>query len=139
MELPVCTTRLLFQPILPVIVKGVLYLSSSVGSKLYAFAPSNPELGRADLFLRIIPTPTSVQPGDLLTYAFPVWNLGSDNAVYEVLSTQVPEGTTFDYVRISGTPGLGTCTTPPYPGKRGPPSSATKTASWRQIAHGRCA
>jgi hypothetical protein len=33
-----------------------------------------------------------------------------------VLNTQVPKGTTFDYVRISGTPGLGTCTTPPYQG-----------------------
>jgi hypothetical protein len=28
----------------------------------------------------------------------------------------VPAGTTFDYVRISGTPGLGKCTTPPYGG-----------------------
>jgi len=33
-----------------------------------------------------------------------------------VLNTQVPAGTTFDYVRISGTPGLGTCTTPRYQG-----------------------
>jgi hypothetical protein len=32
------------------------------------------------------------------------------------LTTQVPEGTTFDYIRISGTPGVGTCTTPPYQG-----------------------
>jgi Domain of unknown function DUF11 len=70
----------------------------------------------ADLFLRIQPTPTTVHQGDLLTYAFPVWNLGPDNAVHEVLNTQVPEGTTLDYVRISGTPGLGTCTTPPYGG-----------------------
>ena len=54
--------------------------------------------------------------GDLLTFAFPVWNLGPANADYEVLNTQVPEGTTLDYVRISGTPGLGTCTTPPYGG-----------------------
>jgi hypothetical protein len=45
-----------------------------------------------------------------------VWNLGPDNAVHEVLKTQVPEGTTLDYVRVSGTPGLGTCTTPPYEG-----------------------
>jgi uncharacterized repeat protein (TIGR01451 family) len=56
------------------------------------------------------------QSGDLITYAFPVWNLGPANAVHEVLNTQVPAGTTFDYVRISGTPGLGTCTTPPYQG-----------------------
>jgi eukaryotic-like serine/threonine-protein kinase len=67
----------------------------------------------ADLFLRIFPTPT-VHQGDLLTYTFPVWNLGPVNANQEVLMTQVPTGTTFDYIRISGTPGLGTCTTPPY-------------------------
>jgi hypothetical protein len=70
----------------------------------------------ADLFLRIQPTPTTAQQGDLITYAFPVWNLGPDNAVHEVLNTEVPQGTTFDYIRISGTPGLGTCTTPPYGG-----------------------
>ena len=63
--------------------------------------------GSADLFLRIIPTTTTVHQGDLLTYAFPVWNLGPDNADQEVLITQVPPGTTFDYIRISGTPGLG--------------------------------
>ena len=55
-------------------------------------------------------------PGRPLTYAFPVWNLGPSNANHEVLNTQVPAGTTFDYIRISGTPGLGTCTTPPYQG-----------------------
>jgi len=70
----------------------------------------------ADLFLRIWPSATTVHEGDLLTYAFPVWNLGPDNAVHEVLTTQVPKGTTFDYIRISGTPGLGTCTHPPYQG-----------------------
>jgi uncharacterized repeat protein (TIGR01451 family) len=70
----------------------------------------------ADLFLRIRPTTTTVHQGDLLTYAFPVWNLGPDVAYHEVLTTQVPAGTTFDYIRISGTPGLGTCTHPPYQG-----------------------
>jgi outer membrane protein assembly factor BamB len=70
----------------------------------------------ADLFLRIQPTPTTVHQGDLLTYAFPVWNLGPNNAVHEVLNTQVPAGTIFEYIRISGTPGLGTCTHPPYQG-----------------------
>jgi len=70
----------------------------------------------ADLYLRIRPTPETVQQGDLITYAFPVWNLGPANADLEVLNTQVPEGTTFDYIRISGTPGLGTCTHPPYGG-----------------------
>ena len=70
----------------------------------------------ADLFLRINPSTTTVHQGDLLTYAFPVWNLGPSDAVHEVLTTQVPEGTTFDYIRISGTPGLATCTAPPYKG-----------------------
>jgi uncharacterized repeat protein (TIGR01451 family) len=73
-------------------------------------------LGNADLFLQVQPSTTTVHQGDLLTYAFPVWNRGPDNAVQEVLNTQVPAGTTFDYIRISGTPGLGTCTTPPYQG-----------------------
>jgi hypothetical protein len=71
---------------------------------------------KADLFLRIFPSTTTVHQGDLLTYAFPVWNLGPSNADHEVLNTQVPAGTTFDYIRISGTPGLGTCTHPPYQG-----------------------
>ena len=71
----------------------------------------------ADLFLRIRPSATTVHKGDLLTFAFPVWNLGPDVAEGEVLSSlQVPAGTTFDYLRISGTPGLGTCTHPPYGG-----------------------
>jgi outer membrane protein assembly factor BamB len=92
----------------PAVVNGTLYIGSS--------AYSLPSLGSADLFLRIWPSPTTVHQGDLLTYAFPVWNLGPDNADLEVLNTQVPEGTTFDYIRISGTPGLGTCTHPPYQG-----------------------
>jgi PKD repeat protein len=70
----------------------------------------------ADLFLRVQASPTPIHQGALLTYAFPVWNLGPSNAVHEVLNTQVPAGTTFDYIRISGTPGLGTCTNPPYQG-----------------------
>jgi outer membrane protein assembly factor BamB len=70
----------------------------------------------ADLFLRVQPSTTTVHQGDLITYAFPVWNLGPSNADFEVLNTQVPAGTTFDSIRISGTPGLGTCTTPPYQG-----------------------
>jgi outer membrane protein assembly factor BamB len=96
----------------PAVVDGVVY-AVSYGSVL-AFGLETS--GTADLFLRIRPTPETVQQGDLLTYAFPVWNLGPGNAVHEVLTTQVPEGTTLDYVRISGTPGLGTCTTPPYQG-----------------------
>ncbi len=70
----------------------------------------------ADLLLRLYASPTPVHQGDLLTYAFPVWNLGPSEAALEVLNTQVPAGTTFDYIRISGTPGLGTCTHPPYQG-----------------------
>jgi outer membrane protein assembly factor BamB len=95
----------------PVVVNGTLYVGA--GSQTYAF-----ELGgaTADLFLRIWPTPETVQQGDSLTYAFPVWNLGPNNAYLEVLNAQVPAGTTFDHIRISGTPGLGTCTTPPYGG-----------------------
>jgi len=99
----------------PTIVNGVLY--ARAGSNVtregdtYAFS-----LG-ADLFLRILPSATTVHQGDLLTFAFPVWNLGPGVAEGEVLTNlQVPAGTSFDYVRISGTPGLGTCTHPPYGG-----------------------
>jgi outer membrane protein assembly factor BamB len=99
----------------PTIVDGVLYIragNQSFGTgNTYAFG-----LGSVDLFLRIRPSTTTVHQGDLLTYAFPVWNLGPSDAVHEVLKTQVPEGTTFDYIRISGTPRLGTCTHPPYQG-----------------------
>ena len=54
-----------------------------------------------------------------MTFTFPVWNRGPNVAYLEALKTQVPEGTTFDYIRISGTPGLGTCTHPAY-GETGP-------------------
>ena len=104
-----------FSGSLLVVADGMLFLHNSGGADpvswedgLQAFS-----LG-ADLFLRIFATPTTVHQGDLLTYAFPVWNLGPVAADQEVLMTQVPTGTTFDYIRISGTPGLGTCTTPPY-------------------------
>jgi outer membrane protein assembly factor BamB len=95
------------------VVDGVVYIRAgdSAGGNLYAFS-----LG-ADLFLRINPSTTTVHQGDLLTFAFPVWNLGPGVAEGEVLTNlQVPAGTTFDYVRISGTPGLGKCTHPPYGG-----------------------
>jgi uncharacterized repeat protein (TIGR01451 family) len=95
-------------------VDGTLYIRAGnnnlTGGNVYAFSVGS------DLFLRIWPTPTTVHQGDLITYAFPIWNLGPANADHEVLMTQVPAGTTFDYIRISGTPGLGTCTTPPYQG-----------------------
>jgi hypothetical protein len=91
------------------VVNGVVYVHT--GGNVYAFSVG------ADLFLRIWPSTTTVHQGDLLTFAFPVWNLGPDVAEGEVLTNlQVPAGTTFDYVRISGTPGLGTCTHPPYGG-----------------------
>jgi outer membrane protein assembly factor BamB len=89
----------------PAVVNGTIY----IGATAYS-------LGSADLYLRITPTTTTVHQGDLITYAFPVWNLGPDNADLEVLNTQVPEGTVFDYIRISGTPGLGTCSYTPYLG-----------------------
>ena len=99
------------------VVDGVVYVSVVTGipdaegfpiQDVYAFS-----LG-ADLLLRAQPSTTTVHQGDLLTYTFPVWNLGPDAAVHEMLDTQVPAGTTFDYIRISGTPGLSTCTTPKY-------------------------
>jgi hypothetical protein len=100
----------------PVVVNGMVYIGAEDGygnGNFYAFNAG----GLADLFLRIQPTPTTVHQGDLLTFAFPVWNLGPGVAEGEVLSNlQVPAGTTFDYLRISGTPGLGTCTHPPYGG-----------------------
>jgi outer membrane protein assembly factor BamB len=92
----------------PAVVNGALYANTA--GHLYAFSVG------ADLFLRINPSSTTIHQGDLLTYAFPVWNLGPDIATHEVLTTRVPAGTTFDYLRISGTPGLGTCTHPPYGG-----------------------
>jgi len=98
----------------PTIVDGVLYVragNASAPGNVYAFSVG------ADLFLRIIPSATTVHQDDLLTFEFPVWNLGPGIAEGEVLSNlQVPAGTTFDYLRISGTPGLGTCTHPPYGG-----------------------
>ena len=102
----------------PTIVNGVVYISvgdvSGHGNH-YAFALG--AQASADLFLRVQPSTTTVHQGDLLTLAFPVWNLGPGVAEGEVLSNlQVPAGTTFDYVRVSGTPGLGKCTTPPYGG-----------------------
>jgi outer membrane protein assembly factor BamB len=97
----------------PTVTNGVAYIHAgdlSGHGIVYALSVG------ADLFLRVQPSAPTVHQGDLLTYAFPVWNLGPDNADEEVLMTQVPAGTTFDYVRISGTPGLGTCTAPPYQG-----------------------
>jgi outer membrane protein assembly factor BamB len=93
----------------PAVVNGTVYVGS--GSQISAFALGG---ATADLFLRIWPSVTTVHQGDLLTYAFPVWNLGPNNADFEVLNTQVPAGTIIEYLRISGTPGLGTCTRPPY-------------------------
>ena len=99
----------------PSVVNGILYVTTANGPSddghVYAFAPAS-----ADLFLRLNASPEPIPQGSLLTYTFPIWNLGPDNADQEVLTTQVPEGTTFDSIRISGTPGLGTCTTPPYQG-----------------------
>jgi len=84
--------------------------STQTTNNLYGFSVG------ADLFLRVTPSATTVHQGDLLTYSFPVWNLGPSTADHEVLNTQVPVGTTFDSVAISGTPGLGTCSTPTFGG-----------------------
>ena len=98
----------------PSVVDGVVYAAGGIGHEgpVFAFAPGD----TADLYLRILPSATTVHQGDLVTYTFPVWNLGPGIAEREVLTTEVPEGTAFDYIRVSGTPGLGTCTTPPYGG-----------------------
>jgi outer membrane protein assembly factor BamB len=102
------------------VVDGAVYVSVATGDpdpqepndfpfqNVYAFSVG------ADLFLRAQPSATAVHQGDLLTYAFPVWNLGPANADHEVLNTQVPAGTTLDYIRVSGTPGLATCTQPKF-------------------------
>ncbi len=96
------------------VVNGVLYVHTGAGyEEVLAFAVG---AGSADLYLRAQTSPTPVSTGTLLTYIFPVWNLGPDNASHEVLTTHVPAGTTFDYVRVSGTPGLATCSHPPYGG-----------------------
>ena len=97
----------------PTIVDGVVYLNAADASgqmHIYAFGLVQP----ADLYLRVDAEPTPYVNGQLLTYTFRVWNLGPNNADYEVLTTQVPYPFVFDYIRISGTPGLGTCTHPAY-------------------------
>jgi uncharacterized repeat protein (TIGR01451 family) len=105
----------------PVVANGMVYVGAREARNgnvavLFAFGLGGGRTGAADLYLRVEPSPTPVKQGDLLSYTFPVWNLGPDNALREVLSTQVPAGTTFDYIRISGTPGLATCTHPSYQG-----------------------
>ena len=90
----------------------------------------------ADLLLRLTASPTPVHQGDLLTFTFPVWNRGPNVAYLESLTTQVPAGTTFDYIRISGTPDLGTCTTPPYGGTGA--ITCNETAPWHRTRRGRC-
>jgi uncharacterized repeat protein (TIGR01451 family) len=84
----------------PAVVDGVVYVDSGLGSGLVLAFGLGP-VPSADLFLRIQPTPTTVHQGDLITYAFPVWNLGPANAAFEVLNTQVPAGTTFSTTSAS--------------------------------------
>ncbi len=64
------------------------------------------------LNLQLAASSTPPVPGGLMTYTFKVWNQSSVNAVHEVLTTQVPAGTTFSSIELSGTAGLGSCTTP---------------------------
>ena len=99
----------------PAVVDGVVYAAGGIGHEgpVFAFAPGD----TADLYLRALPSAATVHQGDLLTYTFPVWNLGPANADEEVLAMAVPAGTTLESVRVSGTPGLATCTTPPHGGR----------------------
>jgi outer membrane protein assembly factor BamB len=122
----------------PAVVDGVVYLSGggqpyingagNVAGSFYAFSLAS--ANSADLYLRIRPTPTTVHQGDLLTYAFPVWNLGPDAADYEVLNTQVPEGTVLTTSASPAPRGWARARIRPTwePGRSR--SSATKTAPW---------
>ncbi len=73
----------------------------------------------ADIQLSLESLPELAVQGDLLTYTFRIWNVSGIPADLEILTTQVPQGTTFDYLRISGTPGLSTCSHPAF-GSTGP-------------------
>ena len=96
---------------------GDINLSSTGTSEVFVAGLNTAYANRsADLLLRLYASPTPVKQGDLLTFTFPVWNRGPNVAYMESLKMQVPQGTTFDYIRISGTPGLGTCTHPLYQG-----------------------
>jgi uncharacterized repeat protein (TIGR03803 family) len=66
----------------------------------------------AELNLSAVPYPTPPVQGGLLTYAFKIWNKSSVAAQHEVLTTQVPAGTTFSSIKLSGTDGVGSCATP---------------------------
>lgn len=88
------------------VANGMVYIGVGNGD-LDAFS-----LSGADLNLRLVDYPTPVVQGALLTYAFKIWNLGPEIATHEVLTTQVPTGTTFSSISISGTPGIGSCTHP---------------------------
>jgi outer membrane protein assembly factor BamB len=119
----------------PIVSNGVVYFTGSRTntdltsvSKLYAFSVG------ADLFLRATPSTTTVHQGDLLTYSFPVWNLGPSKADHEVLNTQVPAGSTFDHVTISGTPGLGRARRRST--KAPAPLCVMRTTAWRQTLPG---
>jgi outer membrane protein assembly factor BamB len=90
----------------PAVANGLVYVASTNGY-LYAFGLPGPELS-----LRAVAYPTPTVPGGLLTYALKVWNKSSEKAVHEVLTTSVPAGTTFSSIELSGTVGLGSCTTP---------------------------
>ena len=99
---------------------------------------SSPSLA-ADLFLRIQPSATTVHQGDLITYAFPVWNLGPDNAVHEVLNDAGSgEGTTLRLHPHLRHAGAGHVHGSALPGN-GRDRLSTRTAPWRRTPRGRCA
>src|SRR5581483_78298 len=82
----------------PIVTNGTVYLIDGDNNGITSVNHVNAFSIGADLFLRATPSITTVHPGDLLTYTFPVWNVGPANADHEVLMTQAPPGTTFDYI-----------------------------------------
>ncbi len=90
----------------PTVAGGVLYVGSDDG---YVYAFSLPGPG---LHLSTDVSTESPAQGSVLTYTFNLWNKSSGKAIHEVLRTQVPAGTTFSSIALSGTPGVGSCTVP---------------------------
>jgi uncharacterized repeat protein (TIGR03803 family) len=71
------------------------------------------------LKLTAVAYPTPPAEGGLLAYAFKIRNTGTIEAEHERLTTQVPAGTTFSSIEVSGNPAVSSCSTPAI-GERGP-------------------